>query len=612
MEDKHEYSEELERKITKDVIDYEWNSSEVAGMSEYQAHLDMFNSVRSEKNYKWQSNISMPEFASQMLAQSANDVDQYFSSLDFVETYVMDDSDEAQKAAKATKKLINKTLNQRNLHHYHKFVRAKLINTINGFTYGRCWWKQETKTDIITELGDYGNPIKIPQTTIIKDAFDYCVLDPRNVKCSPEYVYTIQDKKWIIIWSPTDYETLLSEKDAYGYFNLDLVKEKAATATGGQKDTRDGKKTIFLNTLPTSFDKYERFGKFWVKESKNKVMPGITDDGEILKGAKLAECIVTIVDIDGSRIMIGFHKTPYEDMNGNPYRPIIRGLCYVHPEIDSGVGDGKYARELQIGINDTINVSNDRTMLATLPTIKIKDSTLTDNDSIFIKPGHAMRFQTDPNEISEFKFTDNVQGALAMYSLFKGEMQQVTSKYQPDMGGMPSLASTTATASNAASIGSSKRDKYKDLTFENTYLCDLYWMIQQMTYTFAKPETGLKLMGEAIYDFNPDYDFWFKPVSQAIESEQSKGSKVKMWNQLLQTLMGVQHPDLAKMINFIITEISQLMGKEYANFANKLLNEQIPAMPSGANPENMATGEGASNEYGIPQGGNEIMARENA
>jgi hypothetical protein len=85
-----------------------------------------------------------------------------------------------------------------------------------------------------------------------------------------------------------------------------------------------------------------------------------------------------------------------------------------------------------------------------------------------------------------------------------------------------------------------------------------------------------------------------------------------MWNQLLQTLMGVQHPDLAKMINFITTEIALLMGKEYANFANKLLNEQIPAMPSGANPENMATGEGASNEYGIPQGGGEIMARENA
>ena len=607
----HKYSEELEKKINKDVIEREWGLSP-SDNREYQAHLDMFDSIRSEKNYKWQSNISMPEFATHMLVQSANDVDQYFSSLDFVETYVMNDSDEAQAAAKATKKLINTTLNRRSLHHYHKFVRAKLINTINGYTFARAWWKQEQKTDIITEVNEYGIEIKIPQTIIIKDEFDYCVLDPRNVKCSPEYVYSVQEKKWVIIWSSTDYETLLTEKDAYGYFNLDIVKEKASTATGGQKDTKDGNKTISSTTLPTSFDKYERFGKFWVKDVRGKVVPGLKEDGEVMDKARLAECIITVVDIDGTHIMIGFYETPYVDMNGNPYRPIIRGLCYIHPEIDSGVGDGKYARELQIGMNDTINVANDRAMLATLPVLKVKDSTLTDNDSIFIKPGHAMRWNTDPNEIMEFKFTDDVQGALSMYSMYRGSMQQITSKYPQDMGNVPSLASTTATATNAASIGSSKRDKYKDLTFENTYSCDLYWMIQQMTYAFAKPETGMKLMGEAIYNFNPDYDFWFKPVSQAVESEQSKGAKIQRWNQLLQTLMGVQHPDLAKMINFIVTEIALLSGKEYANFANKLLNEKVPAMPSGANPEDMATGEGASNEQGIPQGQDEIMARENA
>lgn len=594
MEPKYKFGEEIERKIAKDILDYEWNlisSKQALRNADYESYLDMFDALRNEKTYKWQSNISMPEFATHMLVQSANDVDQYFSSLDFVETYVMDSSDEAKLAAKATKNLINNTLNRRNLYHYHKFVRAKLINTINGYVYARTWWEPD------------------------KDQFNYEILDPRNVIVSPEYTYSIQDKSFVIVWSQTDYEKLLINKEHFGYFNLNLVKEKAKTASGIQKDTKDGKNGVIFGRsyLPRPFNKYERFGKFWVKDTKKGIVPGIDEFGDVDEKARYAECVVTIAEIDGTDIMIGFHETPYRDVNDIPYRPIIRGLCYIHPENDMGAGDGKYARELQIGINDTVNTANDRAMLATLPTLKVKASTLTDNDSIFFAPGHSIPFETDPNEISEFKISDDIMGSISMYRLFEAKMQQVTSKYPPDMGGMPSIASTTATAIGAASTSSNKRDKYKDLTFENTFLCDIYWMIQQMTYSFALPETGVKLIGEGdIYNFNPSYNFWFKPISQALESEQSKMAKVKVWNQLLTILAGLQHPNLVEMINYIISEISALMGKEYENFADKLLNEKIPVMTSGANPEQISTGDGPSNEYGVPQSGGEIFAREGA
>ena len=93
------------------------------------------------------------------------------------------------------------------------------------------------------------------------------------------------------------------------------------------------------------------------------------------------------------------------------------------------------------------------------------------------------------------------------------------------------------------------------MTFEFTFLIELYWMIQQMTWTFASPQTGIKLMGKKVYDFDPTLNYTYKPLSQSIETEYAKDAKVQKWMALLQIIAQIQHPDAVVLFNAIYLKI---------------------------------------------------------
>ena len=191
-------------------------------------------------------------------------------------------------------------------------------------------------------------------------------------------------------------------------------------------------------------------------------------------------------------------------------------------------------------------------------------------------------------------------------------MQQVNNVFPTTMGDMPSMSSTTATAVAGAEQRSNQRANYKSLTFEYTALTELYWMIQQMTFVFAKPETGFKLMGDMVYDFNPTLNYTYKPLSQSIETEYSKGTKIRNLLQMLGYIVNVQHPNAVNMINAIFTKVFELMGDEYVNIVGSLLNPQIPTGEGGEQAGQTGMQGGASNEQGIPQSGMEVTTRDNS
>ena len=112
---------------------------------EYESYIDLLDSERGEKDYDWMSDIRLPEFISHMLTQSSIDVEQYFKTRDFTEVYIEDEGDEALANAEASKELINRTLNQKHLNHYLKYVRGKNINHLLGYVYAICWWEYEEK-----------------------------------------------------------------------------------------------------------------------------------------------------------------------------------------------------------------------------------------------------------------------------------------------------------------------------------------------------------------------------------------------------------------------------------------------------------------------------------
>jgi len=597
---KHKFNETVETQLAGIVFNEYTTSKQNRSndMADFEACVDLFDNERYEKEYDWQSDIPIPEFASQMLTQISLDVAQYFQTRDFVETYIQDSSDEALLAADAAEELLNRTLNRRDLYHYQKFVRSKSLSNIGGDAYAECGWEQSLGKDGIVK----------------KDGFWYDVLDPRNVFTDNKYCYSLQQKDYVIIRSERTLQKLKEEAKRNGYFNLDLLKDmRADSDTETKRETTDrdsGTTQIPKNKVTENFDILKRYGAYWIG---NDGKPGIDEDGEIREGAELKEVIVTLAINKGTRILIGFHETPYIDAQENPFRPIIRGLCYIHPTRDKGVGDGHYARPLANAINDTFNVSNDRTMLATMPTLKGKKFVTDDTDSVFMAPGHLIELN-EPDDLQEMVISDNIQGAMSQIGLLINKMQQTTSIYPTTMGTVPTDSSTTATAVQGANMRSNQRSNYKSLTFEYTFLNELYWMIQQMTWQFAKPETGLKLMGEKVFNFNPALDFFYKPLSQSIETEEAKAAKVRQWTTILQTIASSAHPNMPVIFNYIMLQIVQLMGDEFANFSDKFLNPEIPLQESeqGGAEGGGPTGEGPSNQQMIPQGNQEISARENA
>ena len=641
-EPRHKYDKRIEGQIASIVVDSEYRTSQTNrndSNDEFESFIDLFDAERTERDYDWMSDISLPEFTAHMLTQSSIDVAQYFQSRDFVEAYLEDESDEAYTNAEAAKECINRTLNQKHIHHYQKYVRAKLINHLQGNVYIECWWEKESRIGIVAtemqveelDVDVYGNPmvdatiqepalreveVGVEGEIPIIDRFNYEIHDPRNVFTDNKYVYSLQDKEYVIFRSEKTYDELRRERDRNGYFNLDVVKAlKSDGQTETRRDTNKDDEIVADKTPSKSFDVLKRYGKFWCKVTKRderdeaiEVKPGVDTNGDPLDDAELLEVVITYVLLDGTKTLIGFNLQPYTDAEGRPFRPITRGLCYIHPTIDDGAGDGKYSRELQVAINDTLNISNDRVQLATIPTFKRKKYAFEDGDDLSIEPGGSLPVE-NMDDLDELKISDDINGAMSQIAMLTNSMDKVTSIYPTTMGGQ-TAASTTATAIAGAETRTDMRTNYKSITFENTALTEMYWMILQMTSAFAHPETGLKLMGEKVYDFDPTKDYYYKPVSSSIESEQSKNMKIQKYMQILQTVSGIGHPDTVNMVNELMTRIYKLMGDEFVNFEQSLLSPEQPILQGAGSPEELAAAGGPSNQYGIEQGAGEQGARE--
>jgi hypothetical protein len=509
----------IEELIVSKVIKNEWDGSKDLATyndEEFLSYVRLMDSVRDEKQYDWMSNIRIPEFASQMLTQSSIDVDQYFKSRDFVEVYLQDESDEAVKSSAATKELINRTLNQPDIHHYLKFVRAKLINHLSGRVYAECWWDKETSVKDLGKVKGSKDPIRAE--VIIKDHFNYDIIDPRMIRVSPEYSYSARDQEWIIIEKLKTMSWLKDNAETFGFFNLDEVEKNSINRIEeilklkGEKFTG---KQIYNPNIDQQKLKV-RYGKFWAKvdevdpvtEKPLKVSYGYDEEGNVLSGAELVECVITFAHAGNTPVLIGFKLSDFTDCYGDAYKPIIRGLCYVHPTDSSGIGDGLYARDLQTALDDTFNLSNDRTMLATMPVFKGRKDSLTDNDTIYFKPEHVIELQ-DVNDLEEVKIDDNTIGALNQAGFLISKLNQTMSIYPTTMGGLSGNSGTTATEVAGAESRTGIRTSYKSTTFEYTFLLELYWMIIQMTHQYAFLETGKKLIGDKINDFDPTKDYLF-------------------------------------------------------------------------------------------------------
>lgn len=606
--------------------------------------IDMIECNREEKEYEWMSDIFIPEFASVMLTDASEWANQYFTTRDFVEVKLDNEDKEAKRKSEAAKRLINQTLNIREVYHYNKYMRARHINSIIGNVYAVCWWDKETKSEIVgyeeveepTGYDIYGNPmmedgsmgvqqpayqiVNQPQTskTIIKDHFNYDIIDPRNIFVDNKYCYNIRDKEWIIIRSEKKISDLIRDKETHGYFDLKKLDElfiEGETTTSRETYNKDGEYTYFTN-INRNVDVYERYGLFPVNvterdEDNNPISiePAFTVMGDIdYDNVEFVECIITFASVGGNYQLIRFQPTPFIDAYGKPYKPIIRGVCYIHPTKDSGLSDGKYMRELQIALNDTFNMNNDRTTLATMPTLKARRNSVMDNDTIYIAPGNIMELES-PEDIMELQVKDNAQGAIVQIQMLRDYIHQISAKYPTVMGELPGKAATSATAVNETGQRANTRANYKSLTIEFTFLIDLYWMILNMANQFMEEETATKVLGEYVYDFDPRADYTYSPITSSIEQEYSKYRKLQLIDSFIAKLAKIPNPNVIKTINYLLREAFSLFGNEFPEYKDYLLDESAPPPTDDGQFTQGAGASPAQNQTGIPMSGAEIETR---
>ena len=134
------------------------------------------------------------------------------------------------------------------------------------------------------------------------------------------------------------------------------------------------------------------------------------------------------------------------------------------------MGDGKCLKELQVGINDTLNMENDRTKLHTIPIMQGNQHDITDNESLEWKPGAFWQTESG-NVLQEVQIGGDVNGALQQIVMYKNAMQQA-SGISAETQSKLAAPTTTATATANQMQRSDTRSNYRTLTMENTGLSD--------------------------------------------------------------------------------------------------------------------------------------------
>lgn len=636
-------TEEQEKRVKSIVIDDEYATgltNNEGDNADFEAIIDMLECERTEKNADWRSDIFIPQFFSQIISEASGDAVAMFQNRDYTETFVMDGT--KTKAADAAERAINRTLNQKHLYHYQKYMRARMITYMKGEVVARLTWEKKTvpitrtemQLQFSTTVDVFGEPlihsdqrpgteeveVEVEDERVITDRFNYDIVEPRNVITDNTYAYSLQEKASVILRYERSFDQLEAEADDYGYVNLDKLLEstksnQAETDTSretyNKKDTKDKPSKSPVRW----FDKIERYGKFWVVVTERyadgypkSVEPGFNDRQEKKKNAEYIEVLITFAKSGSTCVMIGFQPQRCRDATGAPYRPLVRGLQFIHPTEDSGIGDGKPARELQVGLNDSINLGNDRTLFATMPQFKRKKIGNEDMATVDFHPG-AIHDLDDVGSLQEMVIEDNIQGTMMMAGFFQNASEKALAQSPSTMGMLPQDSSVTATAIAGADSRTNERSGYKGLTFENTYLSDFYWMVLQLTWQYAEEETAMKLFGDMAQDFEPDGDFYYKPVSQAIETEYSRSSKIKNLLTAAGYVANTQNPKTPMLLNFMMSKMFMLMGDEYETFAKFLLDEQAPVKPGpGVANESVP----ASNQANIAQSEAETGTREAA
>jgi len=630
------------RGLTDDFVIAEQNMDIVNdGFDDY---YDMVHCKRANTENEWESNVSLPEFTSRLLTQIGNFVAKYFSSRDYVETDEDAGDAKTQASAKSSKDLLNSLLNDTDAHYFQKVVRLLMFCWPTGWGVIKGDYKQKiekyqsgsnTKFEAATdEEGNYlaedgglyedsytqkplYNNIEEPiyDIKVIDDKPVFDIYPNQNVYFSPEYSYTLNDKEYVIFEDPSmSLDKLISIADQNDYFNLHLLKEKR----GGEDTIQDDDTNVDdLKDIPHPPSPKFRILEWWrkypviVKERDEngkitKALPGVDKNGEEKDGAELVECKITTAD-DRSHAK-GVHPTLIGfSISKHSKRPMVRFLCYIDSLRDTGFGDGELTEQLSRSIDDNFNLGNLRTKLATTPAFKVKRFRGVP-DKIRVSPEEGILVE-DMDDLQELDIKSDIMGAMHQNGMLSSRFDAAMATSAQTMGQSPDRAET-ATQAGIISQRAEVRISMKGTMLEFVGFTEFYDMLLTLCNDFMLPQTLEEIIGEEAYNYDPNKMAKFRPVSQALETEESKNFKMKMIDQIMGRIVNFPNPKTPMVVNYLMGMWLDAAGKNFKHFKKFMFSEDpeinllYQLVTGGQAPaqQTQAPGGGPSNQMGIPQG----------
>jgi hypothetical protein len=621
---------------------------------EGEEYYDMIHCEREQTLYDDDPNIYLPEYLSRLLAEQGTFCAQHFGSRDFVDTYQESDDPQDVAESKASKKLLNILLNDPKAHYYHKINRLKMAISPKGYGIIKGGYRQvieqqfqgyDERVEYVTDDDGYyldsdGEPVidtaiqepltetvrtPIYEDVVVEDRPVFDVYPNEDVLFSPEYTYSLQDKRYVFFLGRKTLDEIEAEAEQMGYFNLEILRQKAKTNTG-EPDQRIEKNEEPVFQPSPVFELKERWGVYPVVVERDEETdeitdyePGIDSDGRMKDGAENLELIITTASFgagkDGIQEIIRFQISPFSQ------RPMVRFLCYVDEKRDTGFGDGEGAIELQTAQNDNFNLGMIRTMLATKPSFKAKKWMGIPADvRVFSEKTIELE---NLGDLEELKITDDITGSINQDARLGNAMDRLTAYSPLSMGGATDNRET-ATVGSIMDQRASIRQGLKNLNLEFIGFAEFYNMLLSLCNDFMLEETLFELLGDLAPFYNPDRKDRFKPVTQAIESEHSKGTKLKMWQNLMQIVGSVPNPNTPSVLNYMMGQILEIVGGDFKVFKRFMFEEDPQAImlwhqimgigsgkqamqpPSAPAPQGQPT----QNQRGMPQQPQEQQTRE--
>jgi len=651
---KQEIQDVMLSQLKDDVTVAKQNMDEVN--KDFMDYYDMVHCIRkSAGGNDWESKVKLPEYTSRLLTQVGNFVAKYFGSRDYAETD--EDTEDATVIGqtKSAKDLLNSLLNDPKAYYFQKIVRMLMFAWPSGWAIIKGAYKQQieryvaaTKTRTETVTDDFGNALSAdggifedpytqePMTNeieepiydikIIEDKPTFDIYPNQNVYFSPEYTYSIQDKEYVIF--ENDSMTLAELRDVADqneYFNLHLLEESKKEephASGDKTWNKDGKFKDIENPPSPKFRILERWTKYpiIINEADERGYPvdyeiGIDKDGTLKDNAVLYECIITTAmetraAESQQTLLIGFRPSKHSK------RPMTRFLCYIDALNDSGFGDGELVSDLAAAIDDNFNLGNYKTKLSTTPWFKGKRFAGIP-DKVKVGPEEVTMLE-NMDDLQEMQMNDNIQGTMVQNSMLGSRMDYALNTSPQTMGQGPERAET-ATQAGIISQRAEVRIGFKNTVLEFVGFTEFYDMLLTLCNDFMLPRTLEKYIGEGAFTYNPNRVNRFRPVSQSLETEESKNFKMRMIDQIMGRIVNFPNPKTPMVVNYLMGMWLDAAGKNFKHFKEFMFSEdpeinllyQLATGGQAAGLQQQAdlAGGGPSNQAGIQQGTAEQGAR---